>query len=223
MPSRATRRQVASLAALGVVVAVGLVVFSPAALARWLAGLSARPLLFVGVLAVLYVVRPFLLWPIFLLSMVVGYVFGFPYGVPVALAGTVGTCVVPFAVARYARTDRGVVGFASRSSERYVTTTGHLRGVVAARLSPVPADAVSWGAGLSEVSLGTYVLGTAIGEIPWVVAEVLAGSSMRTLSVEGMGHSLSLVVGTTALATVMLAGPVYRHLRDRETGTVLSG
>jgi uncharacterized membrane protein YdjX (TVP38/TMEM64 family) len=178
-----------------------------------LTGLSERPLVLSGVLAVLYAVRPFLMWPISVLSITVGFVLGVEYGAPVAIAGTLLSNSIVFAVARHARSEDGPLGFASRSSDRVVETTGELRGVVAARLAPLPADVVSSAAGLSEVSFGSYLLGTLVGESPWIVAEVIAGASMHTLSVHGLSHSLSLFAGATALSAVLLARPLYKHVR----------
>jgi len=212
--SRATKRQVASLGALAAVLVGVSLVFSPGAVLEWVAGLSARPFVFLGVLSVLYLARPFLMWPISALSITVGYVLGVEYGIPVAIAGTVVSNTIPFLVARYLRTDDGVIGFASRSGERYVATVGEFRGVVAARLSPLPADAVSTTAGLSEVSLSAYLLGTLVGESPWIAAEVIAGASMHTLSVHGLGHSLALFAGATSVSALLLAGPVYRRFSD---------
>ena len=212
--SRATRRQVASLGALAALFVGVSLVFSPGAVLEAVSELSTRPALFLGVLLVLYLARPFLMWPVSALSITVGYVLGVEYGVPVAIAGTLVSNTIPFLLARYLRTDEGVVGFASRSSDRFVETTGEFRGVVAARLAPLPADAVSSASGLSGVSFGTYMVGTLVGESPWIAAEVIAGASMHSLSVHGLSHSLSLFAGATALSVLLLAGPAYRHVRD---------
>jgi uncharacterized membrane protein YdjX (TVP38/TMEM64 family) len=216
--SRATKRQLASLLALGLVLGGAAVVFSPAAVLGSISTLAERPAAFLAVIAVLYLARPFLMWPVSVLSITVGYALGATYGIPVAIAGTLVSNTIPFLFARYARTDSGVVGFATRSGDQFVETTGELRGVIAARLSPLPADAVSSAAGLSEVSLGAYLLGTLVGESPWIAAEVIAGASMHTLSVHGLSHSLSLFVGATLLSALLLAGPVYRRFTD-ETGS----
>jgi len=53
-----------------------------------------------------------------------------------------------------------------------------------------------------------------LGESPWIVAEVIAGSSMYALSVHGLSHSLSLFAGATALSALLLARPVYEYVRD---------
>ena len=214
MVSQATRRQVASLAGLAVLFGGAALVFSPGTVLSSLAGLSERPWLFLSAITVLFLVRPLLMWPVSVFAVTIGYVLGIEYGVPVAVAGTVVSNTVVFLLARYARTDAGVVGFASRSGDRFVDLTGELRGVVVARLAPVPADVVSSAAGLSDVSLRAYVVGTLIGETPWIAAEVVAGSSMHTLSVHGLSHSLSLLVGASALSAVLLARPLYRYVRD---------
>lgn len=161
----------------------------------------------------LYLLRPVVLWPISAISILVGYVYG-PAGIPVGLAGAVVTCLPPFAAARLSP-NRGLFARVGSTGERLVTATGECRGLIAARLAPLPADPVSYAAGLSGVSGRAFVTGTALGELPWVTAAVLAGSSMRTLSVDGATPGVPLIVGATAVAVLVLAGPAYRHLRDR--------
>ncbi|WP_123538843.1 TVP38/TMEM64 family protein [Halosimplex salinum] len=212
--SRATRRQFGGIGVLGAVLAVAALLFSPGAVLDSVASLSAHPWRFVAVLAVLYLARPFLLWPVSALSLTVGFVLGATYGIPVAIAGTLLSNTTPFLLARYARTEDGVVGLTTRTSDRFVETVGEFRGVVAARLAPLPADVVSVGAGLSDVSLRSYLVGTLLGESVWIAAEVIAGASMHALSVHGLRHSLALFAAATSLSVVLLARPAYRFLRD---------
>ncbi|MFB6166094.1 MAG: TVP38/TMEM64 family protein [Haloarculaceae archaeon] len=213
--------------ALGVALAAGLLLGalagrSPGAVLTSIARLSADPVPFALLLAGLYLVRSAVLWPISALTILVGFVYGPAIGLPIGLAGAVVTCLPPFALARYVRpdadTDAGLVGRLGERGERLVDVTGELRGIVAARLVPLPADAVSYAAGLSGVSLPAYAAGTFLGEFPWVIAGVLAGSSMRSLTVSGLEGGLPLVVGAAALAVLVLAGPAYRHVKDRREG-----
>lgn len=217
-----TRRQVAGSALLVSAALVATLALSPARLLAELAALSARPVLFGSALVVLYLVRPLFAWPISPISALVGYVLGVTYGVPVALVGAVLTCVPPFLFARHVGDDacrggeRTLVSRLGDAGKRVVEVTGATRGVLAARLSPVPADPVSYGAGFSGVSTRAFVAGTFVGEIPWVVLEVLAGASMRQLSLQGLGAGLHVVVGSAAVALLVLAGPTYRHVwRDQ--------
>lgn len=167
------------------------------------------------VLLGLYAVRPLLAWPITALSVVVGFRYGVAIGLPVALAGAVATSLIPYAAARYLRTDAGLLGRVSAGSERFFGATGDLRGVVAARLAPTPAEVISAAAGIARVSVPAFVLGTAIGELPWTLAAVVAGDSMRRLAMDGVGVDPGLVVAGLLVAGLLLAGPAYRHLRAR--------
>lgn len=216
---RATRRQLLGVTVGGGVVAAAAVVLSPAAVLRAAERVATRPLLFVAVLTALYLCRPFVLWPISAVSVLVGYVYGLALGFPVALAGAVLTSLPPFLLGRRARTDAGLFGSLGGAGERLVATTGALRGVVAARLAPLPTDPISYAAGLSGVGLGQFAAGTLLGELPWVAAAVLAGRSMQDLSVRGTDAGLWLVVGAASLAILLLAGPAYRHLRGRREPT----
>lgn len=215
----ATRRQLLGLAVGGGLVAAGAVTLSPAAVLSAVGGLAARPSLFAAVLLGLYLCRPLVLWPISAVSVLVGYVYGPALGVPVGLAGAVLTSLPPFLLARYTRTDAGPFGSLGEAGDRLVAATGALRGVVGARLAPLPADPVSYAAGLSGVPLGRFVVGTLLGELPWVTAAVLAGHSTERLVVSGGVTSLPLVVGAAAVAVLLLGGPLYRLATGRTDPT----
>ena len=211
---RATRRGLLGAGLVGGVAAGATVVLSPAAVLGGLTTLSARPALFAATLLAVYLCRPLVFWPISAISLLVGFVYGPAVGLPVALAGAVGTCIPPFLVARYARSSGVGRSFGSRA-ERVVDVTGGVRGIAAAHLAPLPVDPISYAAGLSDVSPRSFLLGTALGEVPWVVAAVLAGSSMRSLTIRGVDAGLPLIVGAAALAFLVLAGPAYRHFNGQ--------
>ena len=205
------RRQLAGVVTLALVTAVTAVILSPQAVTQTVAALADRPILFAGLLAVAYLLRFLAAWPISVLSAVVGFTLGVR-GVPVALAGAVVTCLPPYLLAgQFDR--RGPLGTLADHGDRYFDAAGGFRGVVAARLAPLPADAVSYAAGLSKVTLPLYTLATALGELPWVTAAVLVGGSAETLRMEGASGGPALAVGATALATLLLAEPAYRVLR----------
>jgi uncharacterized membrane protein YdjX (TVP38/TMEM64 family) len=209
----ATRRQLLGVACLVAVAGGAALLFSPARVVGGLENLATRPLLFFVALAALYVVRPFLLWPVSSIAVVLGYVYGPTLGLPVALAGAGLSGLPPFLIARYVDSDAGLFGSLADSGEQVTATVGEFRGVLAGRFSPVPGDVVSYAAGLSGVSIGAFVTGTLVGEVPWALVAVLAGNSMRTLSPSGfaLGPNAALAIG--GLAVIVLAGPVYSHLR----------
>jgi uncharacterized membrane protein YdjX (TVP38/TMEM64 family) len=213
-----TRRQVAGLSLLAAGVLAGALLLSPDRVLAELRALAARPLLFGTALFLAYALRMFLAWPISLFSILLGFLYG-PAAIPVGLAGAVLTCLPPYLLARRAGT-AGPLGRAGAAGERLFEVTGGVRGVAAARLAPLPTDPVSYGAGLSGVSLGPYVLGTALGEAPWVAVTVTLGASLETLSVVGVSTGLPLVAAALALALLLVAGPLYRHLRDGDSAGI---
>lgn len=173
------------------------------------------PLVLVG----LYVVRPFLAWPITALSALVGFQYGLVVGVPVALAGAVMSTLIPYSAVRYFGFDSGVLGWAEDESDRFFDATGDFRGLLAARIAPVPAEAVSLAAGAAHMRPSVFVPGTLIGELPWAVAAVLIGHSMHKLTLSDVSFDPWLLAVTAIAGLVLLAGPTIQFVRGRgQTG-----
>ena len=209
---RPTRREVVGLL-VGAILLVGLVLARLAdvqpllrvALGTWF------PVVLVG----LYLVRPIVAWPITAISALVGFRYGVVVGLPVALVGAVATSLPAYLLARRYRPTSGRLGWMADGSERYFLAAGGLRGVIAARLAPTPAEAVSAAAGAGGVSLSAFVGGTLIGELPWTVAAVLAGESMRSVTAGGPLLDPRLAVAGVLIAALVLAGPAYRFVASR--------
>lgn len=196
------------------VVALGAWLTSPQWLLARLAWLAADPVRFAAALCLLALVRPVLAWPTTLLAVVAGYGYGLK-GFPLALGLIVLTSVPPYILAR--RATGG--GRAARWGEQAVGVAGDLRSVTASRLLPAPSDVISVGAGISGVRLSPFLVGTALGEIPWAVAGVIAGNSIDRVLAEGFGAVFDprLVLAAAVAALLLLAGPVYRHYADEPT------
>ena len=208
----ATKRQLGGIAGVCAIAIVAAVVLSPSGVVHYLETLADRPVLFALALTTVYLVRPFLLWPVSSVGVLLGYVYGPWVAVLLALVGAAVTAVPPFLIGRYAETDAGLFGTLGSSGAWASQVVGETRSVVAARLSPVPGDAVSYWAGLSGVPPRAFFAGTVVGEIPWAVAAVLAGSSMRTLSVDGVSVGPVVVLALAVAALLVLAGPAYEHV-----------
>jgi uncharacterized membrane protein YdjX (TVP38/TMEM64 family) len=209
--NRAVKRQVAGVAALVAIVAIAHLLTPNSPLAA-LDSLTGRPLVFAGVLVLVYLLRPLVAWPISLVSAVVGYAYGVWLGVPIALVGSVLTSLGPYYFARYYRPDDGPIGRLGDHGREAVAASGDTRAVLAARLAPVPGDAVSFGAGLATVPLGAFVLGTLLGQVPWSIVAVLAGSSLESLQVGGIGPDPALIAAMALAAVLLLARPVHEHV-----------
>lgn len=167
------------------------------------------------VLLGLYVLRPLLAWPVMVLSALVGFRYGVLLGVPLALGGAAFTSVLPYAAGRYTTLEGPVLGHFSFGSRAYFDRIGDLRGVIAARLAPLPAEPVSIGAGTGGVSVGAFVLGTVIGELPWTIAAVTIGHSMTVFTTGDVDPQWWLVALAGLTSVTLLARPAYRTYRNR--------
>ncbi|SMO41980.1 TVP38/TMEM64 family protein [Halorubrum cibi] len=206
----------------GAVVAVAVLLAwaaSPTAALATLEWLAADPLRFGIALVVLATIRPFLAWPTTLIAVVAGFGYGWA-GVPVGAVLLTATAVPPYWLARIGRVrlvnGSRAVERVSSAGGRLVADAGGLRAVAGTRFLPVPADAVSVTAGVSNVGPRAFLAGTAIGEFPWVIAGVAVGvSADRLASGELAVADPGLLVAFGLAGAVLLAGPLYRAIRDR--------
>ncbi|WP_251328342.1 TVP38/TMEM64 family protein [Haloplanus pelagicus] len=168
---------------------------------------ASDPLRLTVALVGVAVVRPLFAWPTTLLAVAAGYGLGLA-GFPLALGLVVVTSLPPYWLAGRGASD----GRVAAAGERLVAETGDLRSVAGSRLLPLPSDVVSAGAGVAGVPARAFALGTAIGEVPWVAAGVIAGDSVATLRTASLSAAMDplVVFGTAIIATLAFAGPVYR-------------
>ncbi|KTG09487.1 hypothetical protein AUR64_17090 [Haloprofundus marisrubri] len=207
------RTFLASTALVALVAAVAAWLVSPETLFERLRWVAADPVRFVVVLTLVALVRPVLAWPTTLLAVVVGYTQELVW-MPVALALVVVSSVPPYFFGQYIRGDSG--RFAA-ASERFVDTTGDVRSVAASRLFPAPSDIVSIGAGIADVRLRSYLVGTAVGETPWVVGGMLVGGSLGALTTDSLTgvFDVRLLAAAAVVGVLLLAGPLYRYASER--------
>jgi uncharacterized membrane protein YdjX (TVP38/TMEM64 family) len=205
--------------AVAALAAVALAVSPEAALSR-LRWLATDPLRFGAAVVALAAVRPLLAWPTTLLAVAVGFGYGW-VGTPFALALVVGTALLPYALARAGRLrlrdgaetpeDPGVAARFCRAGERFAAESGSVRAVAGTRLLPLPSDAVTVGAAAAGVGVRPFVLGTALGELPWVLCGVAVGVSLDRLAAGG-GSLVdpTVILGMAGVGALVLAGPLYR-------------
>jgi len=211
------RREWFGLALLALV-AVGAWVTAPERALSALAALGDRPLLFAALLTAVYLVRPLVAWPTMAVSAAVGFVLGPTLGFVVASTGVAFTSLPAYLAARRFGAGSGLVARLGAGGRAYFRTAGGVRGVVAGRLAPVPADAVSVAAGLADVRPRAFLLGSVVGEIPWTATAVVVGASAREVTVGGLSAvGLPLFAAGALAAAALLAGPLYRRVA-RDSG-----
>lgn len=199
-------------------------VSSPDAVLAPLTWLADDPVRFGVALLALAAVRPVLAWPTTLLAVAVGFGYGW-VGLPVGVALLVLTAVPPYGLARAgrmrARADFRIADRLCSAGERLADATGSVRAVTATRLLPIPSDAVSIGAGGCGIRLQPFLIGTAAGELPWVIVGIAVGVSIDRLAAgELSAVDPTAFVAMTGLGVLLLAGPVYRaFINDRRVST----
>ncbi|WP_119821746.1 TVP38/TMEM64 family protein [Halalkaliarchaeum desulfuricum] len=202
------RRRIAIGTAVLVVVLVGAWTTSPERALSALVWLADRPVAFGAVLLAVAVVRPFLAWPTTPLAIAAGYGYGL-WGVPIGVGLLTLTAVPPYLIAVRTVPD----GRVSAAGARLVDAGGGVRTVTASRLLPAPSDVITVACGAARVPPRPFLLGTAAGELPWVIAGVLIGVSAESLLADGLVLDWRFVAGLALLGALLLAGPVYRVYR----------
>jgi uncharacterized membrane protein YdjX (TVP38/TMEM64 family) len=171
---------------------------------------------FIPALFCLYLLRPLLGWPHSPFPLAVGFVLGAALGTVVALAGAVLTALPPYLIGRWLGTDSGPFGRLSERGQRFAEGTGSFRTVVAARLTPLPIDLVSYGAGVARVRPRPYVLGTFVGEIPWIAAFVAVGAGADSLTAADLSApGLVPLALLAAVGVLLLAKPLWKRYASR--------
>ncbi|HUK58635.1 MAG TPA: VTT domain-containing protein [Stellaceae bacterium] len=147
--------------------------FDPLELAHTLAAAPAAPLLFLA----LHVAASLLFLPRTVLAIAAGLVFGMGWGLVWATTGSVLGAVVGFLVARYLNAGLVEPETLPRIGpilER--AEAGGWRAVTALRLIPVlPHSLANYALGLTRLSLGSYALGSLLGQFPMTFASVNLG------------------------------------------------
>jgi uncharacterized membrane protein YdjX (TVP38/TMEM64 family) len=141
-------------------------------------GLAERPWAPLGLLG-LYLLRPLLLVPITVANLASGFLLGAPAGVPFAMAGTLLSASVGYAVGRFMGGDGPAVEVARRSPVAQALRRRGFESVVAGGLMYLHADMVNLPAGLLRVPYLTFLLGITLGNALTMTTAVLAGASVE--------------------------------------------
>ncbi len=157
------------------------------------------PLVFIGLMAAAVVVSPI---PSLPLDLAAGATFGPWLGTTYAVIGAQIGAVLSFLIGRalgrelISRLLRREVAFCERCSDHHLVIL-----VLVSRLVPVFSfDVISYGAGLTNMSLAAFALATFVGMIPPTFALVYFGSSV-------VSAQLPLILAGAAMVAVFLLAP----------------
>ena len=190
---------------------------SPTVLAQWLydAGPLA-PLILIGSMATAVVIPPI---PSLPLDLAAGAAFGPFYGALYAVIGAEIGAILCFLIAR-ALGREALSRFMNTGATFCQKCTDHqlMGAMFLARLIPIFSfDVVSYGAGLTNISLKTFALATLFGMAPPTFAFVYLGSSV-------VSAQWPLIAGGTAMVLLFLAMPkLLTTYRDSRIARLLLG
>jgi len=153
------------------------ILLDPDTIQEWLSRFGvAAPLVFMVVMALAVVISPI---PSLPLDIAAGAFFGPFFGGLYAVIGALGGAVLSFLLARLLGRDfierflSGHINFCSQCSDKILVKI-----VFISRLIPVVSfDIISYGAGLTKMSLATFSLATFFGMLPLTFAYTTFGAS----------------------------------------------
>ncbi len=200
-----------------VVVAIGFVWrerggFQPDHLKALIAGNPYAPLIFLAI----HVAASLLFVPRTPLSIAAGLLFGFWWGTLWAVLGAMTGSLAGFALARYV--NAGWIGperLPKLGELLARVERGGWRAVALIRLVPImPHTPVNYAFGLSRISLGNYLLGSLIGQLPITVFCVDVGAAGGQVLTGSMNWVEPTLIGVGALALSLILPRLTSLRRD---------
>ncbi len=192
-------------------------VFNPDRLTQWLsqAGPSA-PFLFMGLMALAVIISPI---PSLPLDIAAGAAFGPFLGAAYAVLGAELGAIISFLIGRavgrevLSRLLRMNIAFCEKCSDHHLAVF-----VFLSRLLPIFSfDLISYGAGLTNMSLRMFALVTFLGMIPPTLALTYAGSSVTG------GTWLTVVLGLAMVVLLLLIPKLVLRFPDSRFVKLLRG
>ena len=188
-------------------------VFDPLAVTALLAGQPLAPLGFIA----LHVVASLFFVPRTLLAVAAGLVFGGWWGPVWAALGSLVGAVAGYLTARYVYS-----GFVRRADPTRLqmllarADNGGWRMVAMVRLLPlIPHSLTNYAFGLTRVSLGAYVIGSLLGQLPLTIAYADLGAAGGQAILGGAGWHMGLLwptlIGLGTLGLSLLIPVVMRR------------
>lgn len=181
----------------------------PAAIETAIGRHRLAPLLFLAA----HVAASLLFVPRTVLAIAAGLLFGISWGIVWAAIGSVLGAVAGFYVARYV--NAGVVDLSEIARIRPIlerVRRGGWRAVALLRLIPViPHSLANYGLGLTPLPLGSYALGSLVGQLPMTIACVDLGAAGERLALGRAGWVAPSLIGAAALALSLLIPAVARR------------
>lgn len=175
----------------------------------------AAPVISVLLMIMQAVIAPL---PAFLITAANGMLFGLVWGTVISLLGALGGAVVSFFIARWIFISYAKKRIGGTKAEAYLHRISGQYGfkiVLIARLMPVISfDLISYAAGLSTISIKSFLLATVIGMFPATVVYTAFGSHIAV----SQKYTTLLAIFSVGTSMVLIAIWLIQALRRRSAG-----
>lgn len=208
-PSQVGRTSILFKSAIAVLIVIGVVLtwrYTPLAelakpenLTVWLSSVTGRPWAPLGMILV-FVIAGLVAFPVTVLIAGTAAAFGTWPGLPIAAAGTLLSAYLGYLVGRAIGAEplKRLFGQRINRVRRNIVARGVLA-VAAIRLAPIaPFTVVNLAGGAARVPLLDYLLGTAIGLAPGLIAMSLLGERFFDVLKDPSGPAVAVTVGLLA-------------------------
>jgi uncharacterized membrane protein YdjX (TVP38/TMEM64 family) len=183
----------------------------PVAIETAIAHAPAAPLVFLAA----HILASLLFIPRTVLAVAAGLLFGMVWGIVWAALGSVLGAVAGFLVARYLNDgalepeNMRRIGPMLRRAEE-----GGWRAVTMMRLIPViPHSLSNYALGLTKLPLGSYAVGSLLGQLPMTVAYVDLGAAGEQVALGRAGWLVPTLIALAALILSLVLPWIYRARR----------
>jgi len=188
-------------------------VITPQDLQRMLASLGPGAAL--GYM-MLFAVLPAFFFPVAVLALAGGLLFGLWWGSVYTFIGAVINCTVMFFLARFVGREQVEALVEKKMAPQWRQRLSRLSGqggfllLIILRLIPaVPYNLINYAFGLTDMSYGSYILASAIGIIPGTLVFINIGDKALDPSAPGFWAALGLLV-LLLVITALLGKRVFR-------------
>jgi uncharacterized membrane protein YdjX (TVP38/TMEM64 family) len=180
-------------------------------LSLWLSSLAKHPYSAVFLFLV-YLLRPLLLFPITILTVFAGFLYGPLLGTFYALLATLASSSLAYFMGRFfGRENKTQSSWMTSLRERSFET------VLTSRLLFLPGDIVNYTCGFLRISFVAFIVATALGGLPGLLVGTLAGASIEgQFDFRGIKVNPWYIGASVGLLAVSLLGSYV--LRRKEEG-----
>ncbi|TCP29933.1 putative membrane protein YdjX (TVP38/TMEM64 family) [Scopulibacillus darangshiensis] len=176
--------------------------FNPNDIRDWILSFGLwAPLIYV----IIYSLRPFILFPASVLSIVGGLAFGTLWGTVFTVIGATGGAILSFLFAR--RLGKNIIGRDWKGKARKLQKQLEKNGffyVLSVRLIPLfNFDLISYSAGISNIRFSAFLMGTIIGILPGTFAYNFLGNGIGSGSLKVLIISILVFAVLTVIPVII--------------------